>query len=332
VTPYLSLAEFRARTIMPSANVDELEALAYGAITNTATTGTVIGATNATPIVVQASAPDGLNVNDQVTVAGVIGNTKANGTWPAAPVDASHFALSGSAGNGVYGGGGTFSALGSSTISPSPSPPSGTFPIVVRFTAGGVVGTPGITWQFSVDGGVTYNGVDLALGSSRSIVVPNTGAAFLLGDGSIVGGQKFSCTVQSPFVEAELNDWTAYVEARLRKRYAIPFVAPIPSCVKKWLCDIVTKRAYDKLGRNPTSAQDSKAIDEPYDQAIAEIKEAADSNTGLFDLPLRDDAAGSGVSAGGPLGYTETSAYAWTDIEAEAGRAEDRARMGSGDG
>ncbi len=53
------------------------------------------------------------------------------------------------------------------------------------------------------------------------------------------------------------------------------------------------------------------------------MKEAADSAEGLFELPLRADLETSGVSKGGPLGYTEASPYRWTDRQADDGRNED---------
>lgn len=68
---------------------------------------TVTGATNATPIVITTAAANGLVAGDQVVVAGVTGNTAANGTFVITAVTSSSFELDGSVGNGAYGGGGT---------------------------------------------------------------------------------------------------------------------------------------------------------------------------------------------------------------------------------
>lgn len=76
----------------------------------TANAGTSItAATNATPIVITTSVAHGLNSDYEVTIAGVLVNTAANGTFIVTVVDATHFSLNGSVGNGVYTSGGTVS-------------------------------------------------------------------------------------------------------------------------------------------------------------------------------------------------------------------------------
>jgi len=71
----------------------------------------VANASNASPIVVTTSSPHGLTQPvggaPVVTIAGVLGNTAANGTWTVSVVDASNVQLLGSAGNGAYASGGT---------------------------------------------------------------------------------------------------------------------------------------------------------------------------------------------------------------------------------
>lgn len=67
----------------------------------------IIGATNATPIVIQTSSPHGLSSGNFVTVAGVVGNTNANGTTTVTFVDTTHLSLDNTSGNGTYLGGGT---------------------------------------------------------------------------------------------------------------------------------------------------------------------------------------------------------------------------------
>src|SRR6185369_2813828 len=61
----------------------------------------ITGATNATPIVITATA-HGLVDGQQVTIASVGGNTAANGTWVVDVLSSSTFALVGSAGSGSY--------------------------------------------------------------------------------------------------------------------------------------------------------------------------------------------------------------------------------------
>ena len=67
--------------------------------------GAVTGASNASPIVITTSATTAaLQNGDAVTIAGVAGNTAANGTWAVAGLTATTFQLVGSAGNGAFSG------------------------------------------------------------------------------------------------------------------------------------------------------------------------------------------------------------------------------------
>lgn len=65
----------------------------------------ITGATNATPIQI-TSTGHGLSSNQGVVITGVLGNTAANGTWIVTVVDANHYTLNTSVGNGVYTSGG----------------------------------------------------------------------------------------------------------------------------------------------------------------------------------------------------------------------------------
>jgi hypothetical protein len=113
------------------------------------------------------------------------------------------------------------------------------------------------------------------------------------------------------YLTATIADWSSWIDGRLRKRYAVPFVAPYPPILLLWLTKLVTRDAYAKRGYNPQSEMDKNAIVEMADKVEAEVKEAADSKDGLFDLPLSTSSNASGVSAGGPLGYSERSPYVW---------------------
>lgn len=79
----------------------------------TAILANIVGATNATPIVLQTSMPHGFANGDPVVVFGVLGTTSANSPantalvppftpWTITVVDSTHFSLNGSAGNGTY--------------------------------------------------------------------------------------------------------------------------------------------------------------------------------------------------------------------------------------
>lgn len=74
-------------------------------------TGSVTGATNASPIVI-TSAGHGLTTGTRVTITGVVGNTAANGTFVITNLSANTFSLDGSTGNGAYVSGGTWNVSG----------------------------------------------------------------------------------------------------------------------------------------------------------------------------------------------------------------------------
>lgn len=130
------------------------------------------------------------------------------------------------------------------------------------------------------------------------------------------------------WVDGQLAYWSGWIDSRLRKRYAVPFSEPYPESVTGWLARIVTVRCWLKRGVDPTDEQFLE-VKADHDRAIEEIKEAADALDGLFELPLRADTTASGVSKGGPFSYTEASPYVWTDVQVDAGRAEDSNRGGS---
>ena len=67
----------------------------------------VTGATNATPIKITTASSHGLSTNNFATIAGVQGNTSANGTWLITVNSPTQFSLVGSVGNANYTSGGT---------------------------------------------------------------------------------------------------------------------------------------------------------------------------------------------------------------------------------
>jgi len=114
-------------------------------------------------------------------------------------------------------------------------------------------------------------------------------------------------------------------DSRLRKRYAVPFTAPVPPTVQGWLCAVMTPLVLLKAGM---AAEDEifAAAERLANTAEEQLKEAADAEKGLFDLPLRADTAASGIVHGAPLSYSEASPYVWRDHQRETGREEDANR------
>lgn len=139
-------------------------------------------------------------------------------------------------------------------------------------------------------------------------------------------------------VEARYPGWIANrlaiesqrIDARLRKRYACPFAAPYPLIVVEWLTAIVTDNMMRKRGIDATDEQ-AETYSADRTTAEAEMKEAADSVEGLYDLPLRADTSAAGIVAPQVLGYSEASPYVAFDIQAEAARNEDANGTGTGD-
>lgn len=105
-------------------------------------TGTITGATNASPIVV-TSANHKLSNGQRITISGVGGNTAANSTYEVANVTTDTFELSGSTGNGAYTSGGTWHVSGLYEFSFTPTGGNG-------FAADGVY-TAVVKWQMSGD-------------------------------------------------------------------------------------------------------------------------------------------------------------------------------------
>lgn len=81
-----------------------LKAKSLGSAGSAADLIAVTGSTNATPIVITVAANSGLKSGDRLAIAGVTGNTGANGEWTLEAVTATTFRLLGSVGNGVHGG------------------------------------------------------------------------------------------------------------------------------------------------------------------------------------------------------------------------------------
>lgn len=131
------------------------------------------------------------------------------------------------------------------------------------------------------------------------------------------------------WLQTKLNAKSSWINAKLWKRYAVPFSAPYPEIVLDWLAALVTPEAYAKIGFNPSSEQDKSSIIEPADNARDEIDDAADAQNGKFELPLRQDTTAAGISRGGPMVYSEQSPYVAFDRQAATARSEDGARNGS---
>ena len=137
-------------------------------------------------------------------------------------------------------------------------------------------------------------------------------------------------TIQAGWVDRKLRAISRAVDARLRKRYTVPFEAPYPDAVCDWVARIADPVVLKKRGVDATDEQ-FQSIAEDATLAREEVAEAANADEGLFDLPVSDSADASAISKGGPYGYSEASPYVAGDLQEETGREEDSAGVGSGD-
>jgi len=137
-------------------------------------------------------------------------------------------------------------------------------------------------------------------------------------------------TIQAGWVDRKLQAISNAVDARLRKRYTVPFESPYPDQVCDWVARLMDPLLLKKRGVDATDEQFVSIADDAK-AAQEEIKEAADANEGLFDLPLADTADASAIAKGAPLGYSEASPYVGMDVQEYYGRDEDLDGWGSGD-
>lgn len=128
---------------------------------------------------------------------------------------------------------------------------------------------------------------------------------------------------QVGWVGQQLTSASAWLDARLNKRYDAPFADPPPEIVQDWVARIVTLRCYLRRGVDPADEQ-FQEIKRQAALAEAEIKEAAEAVNGLFDLPLRADTNSTGINRGRPRHRSEHSPFVWSVKQRRTGRREDR--------
>lgn len=134
------------------------------------------------------------------------------------------------------------------------------------------------------------------------------------------------------FTLGSIESWSDHIYTRLRKRYGGTWGqngAPVPGIIEKWINHLVTLDVDLKRGVSPND-EAFKIVKERAEAALLEITEAANSETGLLDLPLVDDGAASGISQGSPRFYSESSPYVYADEQGRVGHQQDRSRGGSG--
>jgi hypothetical protein len=116
-------------------------------------------------------------------------------------------------------------------------------------------------------------------------------------------------------------------DGRLRKRYETPVRNP-PDPLKMYVVAVVTRRAFLFRGVDPSSKQ-FQEITADASAAEADLKETADGEHGLWDLPIRTNSQASGVTKGGTRVYSAASPYVGNDEQRCAASSEDASGTGT---
>ena len=133
-------------------------------------------------------------------------------------------------------------------------------------------------------------------------------------DGSLVD----LCVAKGKDVAWWLESASAQINTRLAKRYAVDFASPgpVPDQIIFWLIRLVNIDVWECAGGLPEGREDGWA-DAARKQVYEEIKEAADAENGLYELPLRntDTLGNSAVNKGAPFVHEDmTVHHAWARI------------------
>lgn len=176
-------------------------------------------------------------------------------------------------------------------------PTLGSIEFLAQITTPGAIGTA--IFRYSLDNGMTW-----ISNVTTAPSIPIQGMNFFMP--LLTGGSPSSFGIDNVYSAA----------------------TPVPEIVLGWLTTLVTVDEYTKRGAN---FQDPGLdwLKEALQTVLEEVKEAADSKDGLFDLPSSED-TDSAVTTGGPLGCSDASPYAWQDRQACLGSAQDGNRGPSG--
>jgi hypothetical protein len=183
------------------------------------------------------------------------------------------------------------SGLTPPAVSLTGRPTLGSLLMVIGVTTPGALGT--MVFEWSQNGGVTFTE---GVMSASAVLLGTTGMTAL-------------------FPADTYDASNAYAAA-----------PPVPETILKWLTFLVTEDVATRHGINPNDPLAIR-ITEKAKLAEAELLEAANTQTGLFDLPSSED-EGSAIDTGGPRGYSQQSPYEWTYLQAAAAYGRGRGGLG----
>jgi len=107
----------------------------------------------------------------------------------------------------------TITNPGTAAVTAGATAPKSDYEVRIRFTAGGTVGTPGISYAVSLDGGATELQKDLGTATSIAVWSEASGVTVNLGAGTILTGEVVAFTTEGPRKNARVDfGWRGMVE------------------------------------------------------------------------------------------------------------------------
>lgn len=220
--------------------------------------------------------------------------------------------------------------IGSTLVATGTSPPvvsvAGAGPqsspsqLQVQITTGGALGTAIFKW--STNGGATWTS---NVTTAATVALGTTGLtlSFAAGTYSTTDAYTGQGIVTAATVALGTTGMTALFPAlgTYDTTMAYEAVTPVVEDVLRWLTVLVTADVADRHGISTTDPLWIR-ISTRVDTVLKELEEAANSQTGLLDLPINED-EGSAITTGGPLGFSDASPYAWTDRQVALGSRQD---------
>jgi hypothetical protein len=184
-------------------------------------------------------------------------------------------------------------------------PARGDIELQIMITTGGVAGVAVFSWQ--------DNSAPLVNGQVPIIGPVTTGPLVALAGTGV--------SILFPLSPASYDPSNVYTAQ-----------TPVPDVMIRWIVDMTTPRVFERRGVHPSNDDAIKLMFEREATAAREVADAANSETGLFDLPLNTDTGGSGVTAPAPIAHSQASPYHWMNIQRARGRREDNRGGGGGFG
>lgn len=203
---------------------------------------------------------------------------------------------------------------------------------VYKRTGGGApvlvaqLATNALDWTASIPVVIPIVSAPVAAGDVLTLAIAKTGTGVLVSAGTLA-----AITTPNAF-DVSSRRWQSRILAHLRKRYDVTKIDTNnpPDALLDWIARCVLPDMWRARGSNPSDAQTADAIVD-REAVLKDVQvEASDASAGLLELPLANDEAGSGVSQGGPYGYTEASPYVAFDVQRSTARFEDESGCGSG--